>query len=198
MIPVADTTGKTDAGKSKKTAKNTKNAQQQNRKKTSQYGKVIRKYREKAEVSQRQASRELGYSSSAFCNIERGVCYPQLDSVVPICDYLQIPLEEFFGRKTSGGSLSSNEEELIRRYREASPALRSALMTVLRSCEGRQPAVVQYPTGGISEQAVLVEPAQTVKRGRGRPRKERDPAEEQKPKRGRGRPRKNPLPDAAE
>ena len=71
-------------------------------------------------------------------------------------------------------------------------------MTVLRSCEGRQPAVVQYPTGGISEQAVLVEPAQTVKRGRGRPRKERDPAEEQKPKRGRGRPRKNPLPDAAE
>lgn len=188
-----------DENKTEKTNKRAEGDLPELRKKTSGYGKVIRKYREKAEVSQRQASRELGYSSSAFCNIERGVCYPQLDSVVPICDYLQIPLDEFFGREDSGGSLSSNEEELIRRYREASPAVRTAILTLLRSSHtGARPDVVQYPTESVPEGMKFTEAAQPVKRGRGRPRKERDPAEEQKPKRGRGRPRKNPLPAAAE
>lgn len=197
MKPVADKQKGKNSEKTEKKPQKASGKMPDTRKRQNDYGKVVRKYREKMNVSQRQASRDLGYSGSVFCNIERGVCNPQLDSVIPICEYLQIPLDEFFGKKTSGGSLSSNEEELVRRYREAPRTVREAILTILRNCHKKQTEAEQYPSGGIREGLMCAGAAPVVKRGRGRPRKERDPAEEQKPKRGRGRPRKNPLPETA-
>ena len=167
------------------------------REKRGNYGKVIRRYREQAMVSQRQLSRDLGYSNSYLCNLESGICYPRLDSIVPICNYLHIPLNEFFGVESLGDGLTPAEEEVIRHFRELSPAMKSAFMTILRATGAGSVREIQYPTG-MEDSLKLRESEPVVKRGRGRPRKVVDPAEAQKPKRGRGRPRKTPRPEETE
>lgn len=162
-------------------------------KKQGKFGDVVRKYRTRAKISQKELCKKLGVSSAYLCQIETNRMKPGIDVVVPLCEYLNIPLNEFFGLKKTGEDLAPEEIEVLRAFRKASPAVRRSILTLLTGTPATE-AVVQYPTGGIPEALTLHETGTPQKRGRGRPRKTPVvPEDEQKPKRGRGRPRKTPL-----
>ena len=48
------------------------------------------------DISARKMSEDLGFNPSYINNIENGVCYPSVDSLWKICDYLQVTPDEFF------------------------------------------------------------------------------------------------------
>ena len=157
------------------------------------YGDIVRKYRKKAKVSQQELCRKLGVSSAYMSQIESNRMKPAVDMVIPLCEFLNIPLNEFFSLKKAGEDLAPNEVDLLRAFRKASPTVRKAVLTIL-TAPAQKDDVVQYPTGGIPESLKFQEEGTPPKRGRGRPRKTPlVPPDEQKPKRGRGRPRKMPL-----
>ena len=91
------------------------------------FGSVIRKYREKAGITQKQLSLDLGYSAQACTWWETNGSNPDLDIVAPLCRYLRIPIEEFFGVDATEGMLPPEEVELLYLYRHMSDESRRAL-----------------------------------------------------------------------
>ena len=61
------------------------------------YGAIIRRYRERAGFEASALSRALGYSANAVKNWENGYSRPNLDVIVRMCRILNMPLEVFFG-----------------------------------------------------------------------------------------------------
>ena len=70
------------------------------------YGRVIRHYREKAGMDMSELSRKLGYSVNTTAHWEAGRARPDLDTILPLCALLGIPLNEFLAcRKKSVSSV---------------------------------------------------------------------------------------------
>lgn len=79
------------------------------------YGKIIREYRQRAGLEQIQLSELFGYSKNAVSNWENGHSRPDLDMVVTLCTFLNIPLEVFFGMPTAA-TAALDELEIIQDY----------------------------------------------------------------------------------
>jgi Predicted transcriptional regulator len=60
-------------------------------------GSVIRKYRTMAKLEQKQVAAVLGFTSTAVGNWELGLARPSLEIVGPLCDLLNMPLDELLG-----------------------------------------------------------------------------------------------------
>lgn len=91
------------------------------------FGSVIRKYREKAGITQKQLSLDLGYSAQACAWWEQNGSNPDLDIIAPLCRYLQIPIEEFFGMDATQDMLPPDEVEMLYLYRHMGEESKRAL-----------------------------------------------------------------------
>lgn len=69
----------------------------QDREEKTDYGAIIRRYRERAGFEAAALSKALGYSPNAVKNWENGYSRPNLDVIVKMCRILNMPLEAFFG-----------------------------------------------------------------------------------------------------
>ena len=69
----------------------------QGREPKTDYGTIIRRYRERAGFEAAAVSKALGYSPNAVKNWELGYSRPNLDVIVRLCQILNMPLEAFFG-----------------------------------------------------------------------------------------------------
>ena len=83
------------------------------------FGAVLRKYRNKNEMSQPKLAELMGISRNTITNWENDKCRPEVDSIRELCTMLGIPLYELFG--LSNDSLPSPHENIIlSQYRQLS------------------------------------------------------------------------------
>ena len=57
-------------------------------------GKSIRKYREKANISQEMLAEAVELSITSISNIERGINYPTMDNFIKIANYIGASADE--------------------------------------------------------------------------------------------------------
>ena len=83
------------------------------------FGAVLRKYRNKNEMSQPKLAELMGISRNTITNWENDKCRPEVDSIRELCTMLGIPLYELFG--LSNDSIPSPHENIIlSQYRQLS------------------------------------------------------------------------------
>ena len=83
------------------------------------FGAVLRKYRNKNEMSQPELAEIMGISRNTITNWENDKCRPEVDSIRTLCSMLGIPLYELFG--LSNDSMPSPHENVIlSQYRQLS------------------------------------------------------------------------------
>ena len=87
-----------------------------NEKRTTHYGNVIRRYREKAGLDQGSVGRAIGYSTNTISNWENGVSRPDIDAIPKLCALLKIPLTVFFGIECDPAA-PAQEQQLLQDYR---------------------------------------------------------------------------------
>lgn len=83
-------------------------------------GSVIRKYRTQAKLEQKQVAAVLGFTATAVGNWELGLSRPSLESIGPLCDYLNIPIDELLGIKPTV-VLPVQDRKLLDDYHRLSP-----------------------------------------------------------------------------
>ena len=83
------------------------------------FGAVLRKYKNKNEMSQPELAEIMGISRNTITNWENDKCRPEVDSIRTLCSMLGIPLYELFG--LSNDSIPSPHENVIlSQYRQLS------------------------------------------------------------------------------
>ncbi len=70
-----------------------------------QIGKILRIYREKMGKSQTEIAHKAGISVSMLSQIERGVVSPSIDTLIGVCEALDIEVAEIFRKIASGSSV---------------------------------------------------------------------------------------------
>ena len=102
-----------------------------NEKRTTHYGNVLRRYREKAGMDQGSVGRAIGYSTNTISNWENGVSRPDIDAIPKLCALLGIPLTVFFGIECDPAS-PAQEQQLLQDYRSLSARRKKLASQFLR------------------------------------------------------------------
>ena len=102
-----------------------------NEKRTTHYGNVLRRYREKTGLDQGSVGRAIGYSTNTISNWENGVSRPDIDAIPRLCALLGIPLTVFFGIECDP-ALPAPEQQLLQDYRTLSVRRRKLASQLLR------------------------------------------------------------------
>lgn len=95
------------------------------------YGAIIKKYRLMQRISQKQIALDLGYNQNMLHFWESGISTPKLDVVIPLCNYLHIPYDEFFGNEMGDRFLSEDEARMLDAFRSMSPEAQKAVSATL-------------------------------------------------------------------
>lgn len=83
----------------------------------------ITKYREKANLSQKELATKLNTSPSRVSNWEQGNNCPSIDILFDVCRILDVSINDIYGvYPTSSFSLSYDEQDHIKKYRSLDPA----------------------------------------------------------------------------
>ena len=72
---------------------------------------IIKLYRTKAELSQRELAQLLGKSKNAISNWENGVSKPDADTIERLCSILGIPVANIFGEHEESNNIKSKLTE---------------------------------------------------------------------------------------
>ena len=102
-----------------------------NEKRTTHYGNVLRRYREKAGMDQGSVGKAIGYSTNTISNWENGVSRPDIDAIPKLCALLGIPLTVFFGIECDP-SAPAQERQFLQDYRSLGAARRKLAAQILR------------------------------------------------------------------
>jgi len=81
--------------------------------------------------TQVQVCKDLGYTYTLCSSWERNLARPDIDMVLPLCNYLKIPLAEFFGAKEQESELTPEERELLYNYRDIDDDEKQALSLIV-------------------------------------------------------------------
>ena len=98
------------------------------------FGAVLREYRGKAGLSQKELADRMGVTRNTVVNWEADRCRPDFSVVPRLCTVLRLPLHRLFAMEESGSSLSPGEERILSLLRQLSPSgfrLAENLITVL-------------------------------------------------------------------
>lgn len=83
----------------------------------------ITKYREKANLSQKELATKLNTSPSRVSNWEQGNNCPSIDILFDVCRILDVSINDIYGvYPTSSFSLSYDEQDHIKKYRSLDSA----------------------------------------------------------------------------
>ena len=83
----------------------------------------ITKYREKANLSQKELATKLNTSPSRVSNWEQGNNCPSIDILFDVCRILDVSINDIYGvYPTSSFSLSYDEQDHIKKYRSLDKA----------------------------------------------------------------------------
>ncbi len=144
-------------------------------KRTTHYGNVLRRYREKAGMDQASVARAIGYSTNTISNWENGVSRPDIDAVPSLCALLRIPLTVFFDIPFDPAS-PQEEQELLHGFRQLGPARRGIASSIVRQMAEDEAAVkatvrslkksISLPLSPLSAAAGVSVPMEDV-RGKG-------------------------------
>jgi len=99
-------------------------------------GKKIRELRNLAGVSQSALAEALNVSFQQIQKYETGANRVSASKLFEVAEYFKLPIGVFFpeGRDdTEHGLLTTEEADLVRAYREASPQIRSAIRSLTLS-----------------------------------------------------------------
>ena len=100
-------------------------------KRTTHYGNVLRRYREKAGMDQGSVGRAIGYSTNTISNWENGVSRPDIDAIPKLCALLRIPLTVFFGIESDPAS-PAQEQQVLKDYRALTAPRKKLAAQILR------------------------------------------------------------------
>ena len=78
--------------------------------------KCIKDYLEATNESYVKFAKALGVSDTSVKRWVNGICSPDIDLLLPICEHINVSIFELFGLSTSTGDLSSNEIEMLKLY----------------------------------------------------------------------------------
>ena len=93
----------------------------------------ITKYREKANLSQKELAAKLNTSPSRVSNWEQGNNCPSIDILFDVCRILDVSINDIYGvYPSSSFSLSYDEQDHIKKYRSLDPAGQKHVDTVLQ------------------------------------------------------------------
>ena len=93
-------------------------------------GKIIRKYREKCRLSQRDLAEMLKVSNSCVSNWEQGINRPDADTLGKLCWALNVSPSVLLGVRVSDRDLSDREYDVVKAYREK-PEMQHAVNVLL-------------------------------------------------------------------
>lgn len=95
-----------------------------------EFGRRLRKYREKMNLSQKEFAQTLGVSNSRVSNWEQGINRPDVDLLAVICKILNVNPNELLDVKLLEEDLSEEEKQIIIEYRQKTD-MRSAVKILL-------------------------------------------------------------------
>ena len=101
------------------------------------FGAVIRKYRNKNEMSQPELAELMGVSRNTITNWENDRARPEVETIRALCSMLGIPLYELFGLPNSS-QLTSHEKVVFRQYRKLSPVGQRIVDRMIESVMGEE------------------------------------------------------------
>lgn len=93
-------------------------------------GARIRKYREAANMSQKEFADKIGVSNSRVSNWEQGINRPDVDILSSICRTLSVSPSELLDIPLVSDELSAQERNVINQYR-AKPEMQKAVHLIL-------------------------------------------------------------------
>ncbi len=93
-------------------------------------GPTIRKYRKLADMSQAEFAEQFDTLRQTVGKWETGKAIPNMSKLMEICEWFNIPKEELFGLNVQepGEVLTSDEKQLIDRYRQMGPMFQRLLL----------------------------------------------------------------------
>lgn len=101
------------------------------------FGAVIRKYRNKNEMSQPELAELMGVSRNTITNWENDRARPEVETIRVLCSMLGIPLYELFGLPNSS-QLTSHERVVFGQYRKLSPVGQRIVDRMIESVMGEE------------------------------------------------------------
>ena len=122
------------------------------------FGERIKFRRGELKLSRGELAGRLGVSPSAVSNYENGLSFPKEDVMLRLFDSLETDPNQLFRDSFRGGgqTLSSEEQTLLRKFRELSPLGRETVQSVteaLWACrQETSPLPAERPEGRIIPQ----------------------------------------------
>lgn len=78
--------------------------------------KCIKDYLEKTNESYVKFAKALGVSDTSVKRWVNGVCSPDIDLLLPICEHINVSIFELFGLSTNEDNLTNDEVQLLKLY----------------------------------------------------------------------------------
>ena len=100
----------------------------------------IRFYREKANMEQKELGSRIGVRGNAICNWENGRGRPDISLLPLICEALNVSLYDLFAIPMPIDKYTSEEQELIQKYRKLSDSHKHVLRGTLANLTEAQEA----------------------------------------------------------
>ena len=95
------------------------------------YGSLIRTWRMKRGINQKELSAMLGFSKNLVCNWEAGRSRPDINLIPKLCEILGISIPAFFGCPANSQELTDQEQTVLRNYRQVGKNNQQLIDTLL-------------------------------------------------------------------
>lgn len=114
------------------------------------FSQILRDLRQESDLTQAQLSEKLGYTQSNICEWEKGTVEPKANALIALAEFFSVSVDYLLGldgelgavqSSVHGGELSSEERELVNRYRALNASNKKYLnqtIEILSENVGRQ------------------------------------------------------------
>lgn len=105
-------------------------------------GAKIRYFRELRGLNQKELGKLIGVSNTRISNWEQGVNRPDADTLVLLCQALEVSADELLDMNVSNMSLTTDEKQIVINYRNR-PDLQHAIRVMLGIADSKDIAPIQ-------------------------------------------------------